>query len=166
MKRWLIAITSTPERRLCCALLALSAIVYIPFAGNYGMWDPWETHYGEVARQMLERNDFVSQWWPGSPQDRNEFWSKPVLTFWLMAMGMTAARLEPGLPMTDPHFHDYDAEMANSWRVEWAVRIPFIVDHYRAGVQSSRVNYDAVEFNAQVPDSLFAKPADIKAIKF
>ena len=47
-----------------------------------------------------------------------------------------------------------------------AVRIPFIVDHYRAGVQSSRVNYDAVEFNAQVPDSLFAKPADIKAIKF
>ena len=47
-----------------------------------------------------------------------------------------------------------------------AVRAPFIVDHYRAGVQSSRVNYDAVEFNAQVPDSLFAKPADIKAIKF
>jgi len=47
-----------------------------------------------------------------------------------------------------------------------AVRVPFIVDHYRAGVQSSRVNYDAVEFNAQVPDSLFTKPADIKAIKF
>ena len=47
-----------------------------------------------------------------------------------------------------------------------AVHVPFIVDHYRAGVQSSRVNYDAVEFNAQVPDSLFAKPADIKAIKF
>jgi hypothetical protein len=43
---------------------------------------------------------------------------------------------------------------------------PFIIDHYRAGVQSSRVNYDEVEFNRPIPDSLFAKPADVKAIKF
>jgi hypothetical protein len=46
------------------------------------------------------------------------------------------------------------------------VLTPFIIDHYRAGVQSSRVNYDEVEFNRNVPDSLFAKPADVKAIKF
>ena len=45
-------------------------------------------------------------------------------------------------------------------------RFPFVIDHYRAGQQSSRVNYDTVEFNKSVPDSLFAKPADIKAIKF
>ena len=47
-----------------------------------------------------------------------------------------------------------------------AVRTPFVIDKYRAGVQSSRVNYDKVEFNQLVPDSLFAKPADIKSIKF
>ena len=47
-----------------------------------------------------------------------------------------------------------------------AVRAPFVIDHYRAGVQSSRVNYDKVEFNTAVPDSLFAKPADVKSIKF
>jgi hypothetical protein len=46
------------------------------------------------------------------------------------------------------------------------VRVPFIIDHYRAGVQSSRVNYETVEFNRPVPDSLFAKPADAKAVKF
>src|SRR5947209_4185380 len=46
-----------------------------------------------------------------------------------------------------------------------AVRAPFVVDHYSAGVQSSRVNYDAVEFNHPVPDSLFTKPADVKAVK-
>ena len=46
------------------------------------------------------------------------------------------------------------------------VRVPFIIDHYRAGVQSSRVNYETVEFNKPIPDSLFAKPADVKAIKF
>jgi hypothetical protein len=46
------------------------------------------------------------------------------------------------------------------------VRTPFVIDKYRAGVQSSRVNYDKVEFNQPVPDSLFAKPADVKSIKF
>jgi hypothetical protein len=45
-------------------------------------------------------------------------------------------------------------------------RFPFVIDHYRAGQQSSRVNYDVLEVNKPVPDSLFAKPADIKAIKF
>jgi hypothetical protein len=46
------------------------------------------------------------------------------------------------------------------------VRFPFVIDHYRAGQQSSRVNYETVEFNKPVPDSLFAKPADVKSIKF
>jgi hypothetical protein len=45
------------------------------------------------------------------------------------------------------------------------VRVPFIIDHYRAGVQFSRVNYQEVEFNRPVPDSLFTKPADLKALK-
>lgn len=47
-----------------------------------------------------------------------------------------------------------------------AVRVPFIIDHYRAGVQSSRVNYDEVELNRAVPDSLFTKPVDEKKVKF
>jgi hypothetical protein len=46
------------------------------------------------------------------------------------------------------------------------VRVPYIIDHYRAGVQSSRVNYDRVEFNRPVPDALFAKPSDVRTIKF
>ncbi len=40
-----------------------------------------------------------------------------------------------------------------------------VIDHYRAGVQSSRVNYEKVEFNAPVPESLFARPADAKSVK-
>lgn len=46
------------------------------------------------------------------------------------------------------------------------VSVPFIIDHFRAGVQSSRVNFESVEFNRTLPDSLFARPADVKAIKF
>jgi 4-amino-4-deoxy-L-arabinose transferase-like glycosyltransferase len=116
LTEWLVA---TPERRICLGLIALCAMVYVPLAGNYGMWDPWETHYGEVARQMIERNDWVSLWWPGSPQDRVEFWSKPVLTFWIMGLSMKLAGLEWGHPAAD--------EMVSSWRVEWASRMPFII---------------------------------------
>src|SRR6185436_16045173 len=106
----------TPERRIAIALCLFCFALYIPFAGNYGLWDPWETHYSEVARQMLQRHDYVSLWWPGSPQDRNEFWSKPVLTFWLIAIGMGVAGLERAA-------HAFDGEMATSWAVEWAARI-------------------------------------------
>ncbi|HKG11799.1 MAG TPA: hypothetical protein VKB12_00615 [Pyrinomonadaceae bacterium] len=45
------------------------------------------------------------------------------------------------------------------------VRTPFIIDHYRAGVQSSRVNYEKVDFDLPVPETLFAKPDDIKKVK-
>jgi 4-amino-4-deoxy-L-arabinose transferase-like glycosyltransferase len=120
MKRLLAALEASIDRRVACALLMLCAMIYIPLAGNYGMWDPWETHYGEVARQMLERNDFISQWWPGSPQDRQEFWSKPVLTFWLMAIGMKLFGLQWSHPAPP-------AELTDSWRVEWACRLPLIL---------------------------------------
>lgn len=42
---------------------------------------------------------------------------------------------------------------------------PFIIDHYRNGTQTSRVAYDSVVYNQPVAESLFAKPANIKAIK-
>jgi len=45
------------------------------------------------------------------------------------------------------------------------VNVPFVIDHFRAGQQWSRVNYQTVDFNLAVPDSLFARPTDIKALK-
>ncbi|MER3428682.1 MAG: hypothetical protein C4334_11405 [Pyrinomonas sp.] len=45
------------------------------------------------------------------------------------------------------------------------VMFPFVVDHYRDGVQTSRVNYDEVEFNRPIPDALFARPADARSVK-
>ncbi len=121
------SLTATAERRITLALLLFLLALYIPFAGNYGLWDPWETHYSEVARQMLMRHDYVSLWWPGSPQDRNEFWSKPVLTFWLMAIGMTVAGLENTYDKLGHAQHAFDGEMARGWSAEWAVRVPFIL---------------------------------------
>jgi 4-amino-4-deoxy-L-arabinose transferase-like glycosyltransferase len=105
------------ERQMALGVILFGLLLYIPFAGSYGLWDPWETHYSEVARQMTYRGDFISLWWPGSPRDVDVFWSKPVLSFWIMSLGMHLAGV--GLPGGDP------GEMALTHRAEWAVRTPF-----------------------------------------
>jgi hypothetical protein len=45
------------------------------------------------------------------------------------------------------------------------VMLPFIVDHFRNSAQSSRINYQSIEINRSVPDSLFTRPANAKAVK-
>ena len=45
------------------------------------------------------------------------------------------------------------------------VRLPFIIDHFRGGIQTSRVNYEAVSFNEPLPDGFFSRPATIKEVK-
>jgi len=117
-------VTSKLTERQIALLVSVAVIVgglllYIPFAGTYGLWDPWETHYSEVARQMTHRGDFISLWWPGSPRDPEQFWSKPVLSFWLMSIAMHVAGI--GLPSGSP------GEMAVGHAAEWAARIPFCV---------------------------------------
>ena len=105
------------ERQMCWLVVLFGLLLYIPLAGTYGLWDPWETHYSEVARQMTKRSDFISLWWPGSPRDADVFWSKPVLSFWIMSIGMHIAGV--GLPGGTP------GEMAIGSHAEWAVRVPF-----------------------------------------
>ena len=107
------------ERRMALLVIVAGLLLYVPFAGSYGLWDPWETHYAEVARQMTHRGDFISLWWPGSPRDPEVFWSKPVLSFWLMSIAMHVAGV--GLP------GGAAGEMALGHRAEWAARLPFCV---------------------------------------
>lgn len=45
------------------------------------------------------------------------------------------------------------------------VTVAFIIDHYRNGIQTSRIAYDTIEYNKPIADSLFAKPASIKGVK-
>jgi hypothetical protein len=45
------------------------------------------------------------------------------------------------------------------------VTAPWVIDHFIAGKQTSRINYESIEYNKPVPDSLFTKPATIKALK-
>ena len=63
-----------------------------------------------------------------------------------------------------------DEEVAEEDRMAQHIAVggvvaPFVVDHYSAGAQTSRINYQSIEFNTAVPDTLFARPANAKAVK-
>ena len=45
------------------------------------------------------------------------------------------------------------------------VTAPWVIDHFVNGHQTSRINYDQIQYNQHLADSLFAKPTDVKAIK-
>ena len=91
-------------------VLLFAGALYLPMAGAYGLWDPWETHYSEVAREILSRDDWITTWWG----QEGWFMSKPVLIFWMSALGMGVGSLF-GLrtaPDGGPQFQ------------EWCIRIP------------------------------------------
>jgi 4-amino-4-deoxy-L-arabinose transferase-like glycosyltransferase len=99
-------------------VLAAGALLYFPAMGLYSLWDPWETHYGEVAREILARDDWISLWWA---QD-GWFWSKPVLNFWIqsIAMATLGTHYQSGQMLLDssgqPTLHP-----------EWVVRAPNVL---------------------------------------
>lgn len=45
------------------------------------------------------------------------------------------------------------------------IKTPFIVDHFSNNSQTSRVNYETVEFNKNVSDAIFARPNSPKELK-
>ena len=111
----------TPRLELAI-VVALAAALLVPGIGGYSLVDPWETHYGEVARTMLQDHDYVHTKWNGTTNgnanDLEGFRSKPVLMFWMMATGMRAVGVgENG---------GYSGEMVDSARVMFGMRIPFV----------------------------------------
>ena len=75
-------------------VLVTAICIFFPMLGSFGLWDPWEVHYGEVGRQMVERGDWISPWWgshfqaPGKSPEGDYFFSKPVLLLWMMGIGL------------------------------------------------------------------------------
>lgn len=45
------------------------------------------------------------------------------------------------------------------------IKTPFIIDHFSGGVLTSRINYETMEFNKSIPDSIFTKPTSPKELK-
>ncbi len=106
----LAALVPSAIRRPGLLVFVVASFLYLPLLGAYGLWDPWETHYGEVSREILSRDDWISLWWA----QENWFWSKPILIFWSEALSMGALGVD---------FHP-DANPAHP---EWALRIPIFL---------------------------------------
>lgn len=45
------------------------------------------------------------------------------------------------------------------------VKSPFIVDRFTNGVQAWRINYESIEYNRKIPESIFEKPSNPKSLK-
>ena len=45
------------------------------------------------------------------------------------------------------------------------ITAPWVIDHYTNGTQTSRINYESVQYNQKFADDLFAKPDNVKKIK-
>jgi 4-amino-4-deoxy-L-arabinose transferase-like glycosyltransferase len=107
-----------PQRPLGFELafvVVISLAVLVPGIWSYSLVDPWETHYGEVGRMMLQNHDWVHTEWP---QDGEGFRSKPVLSFWLMAGGMRTVGIAAD--------GGYSGEMVHDARTMIAIRLPFV----------------------------------------
>jgi len=103
-------------------VVVVSLAVFVPGIGRYSLVDPWETHYGEVARNMLKDDDLVHMQWPGTNPEgsMNEgFRSKPVLMFWMMAAGLrTVGVADHG---------GYSGEMVEDAGTMIGIRLPFVL---------------------------------------
>lgn len=65
------------------AVLLLLAVARLLTTALMPLMDTSEARYGDIARQMAERSDWVTPWF----RDGNPFWGKPPLAFWLSAIG-------------------------------------------------------------------------------
>lgn len=45
------------------------------------------------------------------------------------------------------------------------VTAPWVIDHFINGVQTSRINFESIEYNQPLPDSMFVKPVNVKSLK-
>jgi 4-amino-4-deoxy-L-arabinose transferase-like glycosyltransferase len=100
-----------PESRTTLLVVAgVLGVLFFLQLGSFGLWDPWESHYAEVAREILQSGDAIRLHW-----QREWFFSKPVLSFWLMALSMKLFGVNSGGP----------DELVRSDVPEWAIRLPF-----------------------------------------
>ncbi len=119
---WLVSLWSPARgplsQRPGLWLILLGVGLYVPLLGSYSLLDPWEPHYGEVAREMLARDDWISLWWA----QEGWFWSKPVLDFWLqgLAFALFGVRFRPDEMLSL-------AAQGYLPQPEWAARLPIVL---------------------------------------
>jgi 4-amino-4-deoxy-L-arabinose transferase-like glycosyltransferase len=115
LRRWYAI---PPMRRGLLVSLGFAALVFVPWLGAVGFWDPWEGQYSEVARSMIVRDDYVYPYYR-----ELYFFSKPVLLPWLSALGMNLLGIHSHF-LPPGSFPGGATPSGVSMYTEWAVRLP------------------------------------------
>ena len=89
----------------------LAAALFLPGLGSVGLLDPWEPHYAQVSREMIERADWVHPHWRDA-----FFFSKPPLLLWTGAAGLAL--------LGDVAADGASNGASNGAGAEWALRLP------------------------------------------
>ncbi|HEV2764694.1 MAG TPA: hypothetical protein VGV38_17070 [Pyrinomonadaceae bacterium] len=120
-----------------------------------GWWRKEGARLSYVGRReagLAKRNEVVRLSYPDGFSAEFEFGAKDSLPYKVRYKRQNAEGEE---------FEEED-RFAQHLTVE-GVTLPFIIDHFRAGTQTARINYEKYEFNQPFADTLFARPADVKA---
>lgn len=68
--------------RLILVFLVAAFCLRLLLLGAYPLMDTTEVRYAEIARKMLELNDWITPWFGYEVP----FWGKPPLSFWVTAL--------------------------------------------------------------------------------
>jgi len=117
------------------------------------------SYVGRREAGLAKRNETIKLTYPNGFWIEYEFGAKD---------GMPAKIIYPR-KRKNPDSGEMEEAVEQDWLLKPinidGVIAPWIVDHYISGKQTSRVAYESIEYNKPLPDSLFAKPASVKAVK-
>jgi outer membrane lipoprotein-sorting protein len=112
------------------------------------------SYVGRREAGLARRNEVVRLTYPDGFTVEFEFGAKDYLPMKILYKRKTADDVEIA----------EEDRLAQHLKIE-GITVPFVIDHYSAGAQTSRINYQSIEFNSPIADSLFARPASLKAVK-
>ncbi len=116
------------------------------------------TYVGRREAGLAKRNETVRLTYPDGYWIEFEFGARDGLP---AKMIYKRTRTKPNSETEETNEED---RLAKPITVD-GITAPWVIDHYVNGVQTSRINYESIEYNKPIPESLFAKPENIKAIK-
>jgi hypothetical protein len=128
----------------------------------HGWWKKEGANLSYVGRReagLARRNETVRLTYPDGFSIEYEFAAKEGLP-----EKVIYKRVRPKAESDETEEITEEDRLAKPITID-GVTAPWVVDHFINGVQTSRINFESVEYNQPVPDSLFAKPANIKALK-
>lgn len=117
------------------------------------------TYVGRREAGLAKRNETIRLTYP------NGFW----IEYEFGARDFLPAKIIYKRPRTNPDTGDTEETEEQDQLFKFitidGVTAPWVIDHFTNGKQTSRVNYESIQYNQTIADALFAKPDNVKSIK-